>query len=73
MYLYFMDLDIRWITQGGLKRLSIQVHLIKFTRIVSPVVDSSCWKSICARCDSVRIESIHKVPHTNRVKFVAMF
>ena len=27
--------------------LSIRVDSIESTRIVSPVVDSSCWKSIC--------------------------
>ena len=58
MYLYFTDLDFRWTMQGGLK---------------NNVVDSSCQKSICARRDSVRIESSRKVPHTNRVKFVATF
>ena len=47
MYHYFTDLDFRWAIQGGLKRLSIRVDLIKLTRIVSPVVDSSCRKLIC--------------------------
>ena len=33
--------------EGGLKTLSIRVDSIESTRIVSPVVHSSCWKSIC--------------------------
>ena len=40
-----VDLDF----EGGLKMLSIRLHLIKSTQIVSPVVDSSYQKSICAR------------------------
>ena len=42
------------------------------TRIVSPVVDSSCWKSICARHDSVQIESSGKVPQTYRLSLGAL-
>ena len=53
--------------------LSIRVNLIESTQIVSPVVDLSCRKSICAKLHSVRIESSRKVPLTNRVKFVATF
>ena len=53
MYHYFTDLDFRRALQGGLKMLSTRVDLIESTRIVSPVVDSSCQKSICARRDSV--------------------
>ena len=49
------------------------VDSIESTQIVSPSVDSSCRKSICARRDSMRIESSRKVPHTNRLKFVATF
>ena len=73
MYHYFTDLDFRWAMQGGFKILSTQVDSIESTRIVSPVVDSSCQKSICTRHDSVRIESSRKVPHMNRLKFVATF
>ena len=47
MYRYFTDLDFRWAIQVGLKTLSIRVDSIESTRIVSPVVDSSCRKSIC--------------------------
>ena len=47
MYRYFTDLDFRWAMQGGLKMLSIRADSIESTRIVSPVVDSSCRKSIC--------------------------
>ena len=39
MYHYFTDLDFRWTMQGWLKMLSIRVHWIESTRIVSPVVD----------------------------------
>ena len=51
--------------------LSIRVDSIESTRIVSPVVDSSCQKLICKtrlklRCN-VRIESNRKVPQTNRL------
>ena len=69
----FMYLDFRWTMQGGLKMLSIRLDLIESARIISPVVDSSCRKSICARRDSVLIKSSCKVPHTSRVKFVAPF
>ena len=58
MYRYFTDLDFRWAMQGGLKMLSIRLDSIESTRIVSPVVDSSCRKSICetrAPCESSRI------------------
>ena len=44
---YFTDLDFRWALQGGLKMLSIRLDSIESTRIVSPVVDLSCRKSIC--------------------------
>ena len=47
LYRYFTDLDFRWAMQGGLKMLSIRIDSIELTRIVSPVVDSSCRKSIC--------------------------
>ena len=47
MYSYFTDLDFQWAMQGGLKMLSIRLDSIESTRIVSPVVDSSCQKSIC--------------------------
>ena len=74
MYRYFTDLDFRWAMQGGLKMLSIRVDAIESTRIVSPVVDSSCRKSICETrlCKStlrrnMRIESTRKVPQTNRL------
>ena len=73
MYFYFTDLDLTWTMQGWLKMLSIRLDLIESTRIVSPVVDSSCRKSICERSDSLRIESSPKVPHVNRAKFVATF
>ena len=73
MYLYFTELDFRWAMQDGLKMLSIRLDSIESTRIVSPVVYSSCRKSICARRDSARIESSRKVPQTNRVRFVATF
>ena len=73
MYHYFTDLDFRWTMQGGLKMLSIRVDWIESTRIVSPVVDSSCRRSICSRRGSLRIESSRNVPHTNRLKFVATF
>ena len=46
-YHYFTDLDFQWAMQGGFKMLSIRVNLIESTQIVSPVVDSSCRKSIC--------------------------
>ena len=59
--------------QGGLKMLSIRLDPIESTRIVSPVIDSSCRKSICTRRETVNIESSHKVPYTNRLKFVATF
>ena len=49
MYRYLTDLDFQWAMQGGLKMLSIRVDSIKSTRIVSPVVDSSCRKLICER------------------------
>ena len=47
MYRYFTDLDFRWAIQGGLQMLSIRFDSIESTQIVSPVLDSSCWKSIC--------------------------
>ena len=47
--------------------LSIRRGSIESTRIVTPVVDLSCRKSICARHDSLRIESSRKVPQTNRL------
>ena len=43
----FTDLDFQWAIQGGLKMLSIRVDSIESTRIVSPVVNLSCRKSIC--------------------------
>ena len=46
MYRYFTDLDFRWANTGWLKMLSIRVDSIESTGIVSPVVDSSCRKSI---------------------------
>ena len=64
MCLYFTDFDFRWTMQGGLKMLSIRLDLIESTRIVTLVVDLSCWESICVR-HSVRIKSSRKVPHTN--------
>ena len=72
MHRYFTDLVFLWAIQDGLKMLSIRLDLIESTRIVSPVVDSSCRKS---RHDSVRIESRRnvgiesnrKVPQTNRL------
>ena len=67
MYLYFTDFDFRWTMHGGLKMLSIRLNSIESTRIVSPVVDSSSRKSVCARHNSVRIESSRKVPQTNRL------
>ena len=67
MYLYATDFDFRWTMQGGLKMLSIRLDSIESTQIVSPVVDSSCWKSICARHLSLRIESSRKVPQMNRL------
>ena len=67
MYHYCTDLDFRLTMQGGLKILSIRLDSIGSTRIVSPVVDSSCRKSICARRDSVRIEASRKVHQTNRL------
>ena len=57
MHRSFTDLDFRWAMQGGLKMLSIRLDSIESTRIVSPVVDSSCRKSICetrAPCESSR-------------------
>ena len=58
MYRYFTDLDFRWAMQGGLKILSIQVDSTESTRIVSPVVDSSCRKSICEmRLHANRVET----------------
>ena len=59
--------------QGGLKMLSIWLDPIESTRIVSPVIDSSCQKSTCTRRETVWIESSHKVPYTNWLKFVATF
>ena len=53
--------------QGGLKMLLIRLASIESTQIVTPVVGSSCWKSICVRHDSVRIKSSRKVPQTNRL------
>ena len=64
MCLYFTDFDFRWTMQGGLKMLSIRLDLIESTRIVTLVVDLSCWESICVR-HFVRIKSSRKVPHTN--------
>ena len=59
MYRYFTDLDFRWAIQGGLKMLSIRVHSIESTRIVSPVVNSSCQKSICeTRLSANRVEML---------------
>ena len=59
--------------EGGLKMLLIRLNSIESAQILSPVVDSSCRKWICTRRVSVRIESSHKVPHTNQVKFVVTF
>ena len=67
MCLYFTDFDFWWTMQGGLKMLLIRLDLIESTQTVTPVVGSSCWKSICARHDSVRIESSCKVPQTNQL------
>ena len=67
MYHYFTDLDLRWTMQGGLKMLSIRLDSTESTQIVSPVVNSSCQKSICTRRHPVRIESSCKVPLTNRL------
>ena len=39
--------------EGGLKMLLIRVDSIEWTRIVSPAVDSTCRKSICARLAAV--------------------
>ena len=58
MYRYFTDLDFRWAMLDWLKMLSIRINSIKSTRIVSPVVDSSCRKSICeTRLRANRVES----------------
>ena len=67
MYHYFTDLDFRWTVQGGLKMWPIQIDSIESTQIVSPVVEMTCRKSICANRDSVRIESNREVPQTNRL------
>ena len=58
MHRYFTDLGFRWAMQGGLKMLSIRVVSIESTRIVSPVVDPSCRKSICeTRLRANRVET----------------
>ena len=53
--------------------LSILLDSIESARIISPVVDSSCQKSICIKRDSVRIKPSRKVPHKNWLEFVATF
>ena len=65
MYRYFTDLDLRWTMQGGLKMLSIQLDSIKLTRIVSPVVDSSCQKLTC--------ESSRMVKYLRRIDLVWVY
>ena len=67
MYHYFTDLDFRWTVQGRLKMLSIRLDSIELTQIISPVVESTCRKSICANRDSVRIDSNREVPQTNQL------
>ena len=56
-----------WTMQHGLKLLSIWLDVIQSTQIVSPVVDSSCRKLICARRDSVRIKWSRKVYKSTEV------
>ena len=48
----------RILTSSGLYRVvEIVVNSIESTRMVSPVVDSSCWKSICkTRLRANRVE-----------------
>ena len=79
MYCYFTDLDFWWAMQGGLKMLSIRLDSIESTRIVSPVVDSSCWKLICetrAPCESSRdvtCESSRIVKCFRRIDSVSVY
>ena len=79
MYRYFTDLDFQWAMQGGLKMLSIRLDSIESTGIVSPVVDSSCWKSICetrAPCESSRdvtCESSRIVKCFRRIDSVSVY
>ena len=79
MYRYFTDLDFWWAMQGGLKMLSIRLDSIESTRIVSPVVDSSCWKSVCetrAPCESSRdvtCESSRIVKCFRRIDSVSVY